>query len=262
MEMRRRKFCSPVRKWPSYGGCRLKINIPAGKPEVAIYSQIEEYTNGRQPTWDSPDIDTYHGSADKVPKLLDPLIARIKNLSEVGPATNALIHCEIGEFGIGTISSRIGTQMVSIKELEQVELSFPLPPGTVNGEQRITSHINIDLPGDLNPINNYGSQITYGGYSSVIGRDTVFDFPLLNNSGTARDFSLAVLQNDLAARVEPQDLTLAPFEQRQIRLFCTVPASVHPDIPSGVVRMEATVMCLTTDGRLYGGVTFFVLVDN
>lgn len=259
--MKQKTFCNPVRKSPISRAYTLDLNIPFEKPELAIYSQVERLNQGGQPSWDNPDIDTYRGSTEKEIRIIDEIKARIRNLSSVAPATNAIIHCDIGAFGIGISTTRLSSQIVNVMPSQQIEVSFPLPSHILNGEQRIAVHINVELPSDLNQINNFGSQIVFGGYSSVISRDPVFEFPVVNTTGNPMNCTLSTLQNELSATVEPQSFSLAPMEQIQAKLFCKVHEAVHPE-PSSVQRMEITLICRKESGELYGGLSFFILVDD
>lgn len=259
--MKTKNPCNPVRKPPVSRVCGLDLSIPMGKPDLQIYSQVEAMDSGIQVTWDSPDIDTYRGSTNNEIRILDTIRARIRNVSTIAPASNAIVHCDTGPFGIGTARTRLASQVVSVLPSQQIEVSFPVPPGFLNGEQRIATHITIELPSDLNPEDNSGSQVAYGGYSSVIGREPVCEFPVVNRTGITVNFKLLSLQNDLSAIIEPQSFSLAPLEQIQARILCKVPDNVH-STPPKVVRMEATVLCLKENGELYSGLTFFILVDN
>jgi hypothetical protein len=260
--MKTSSFCTPVRMAPVSPICRLEITQTlSAKPDLAIYNAMQEYQQGRQPTWDNPDISTYRGSDDKQIRLIDKVHARIKNLSNIVPATNALVHCYTGAFGIGTALTRLSTQMISVEPQQQCEVEFPVMLQLPNGEQRIAVRVVIELPGDVDPSNNTGSQIAFGGYASVLGRNPEFEFPVVNTTGQTFRASLSALENQLSAVVQPQSIVLNPMEEIHAKVSCQVPDSVHGQLYSPQ-RMNVTVACIMEGGELYGGLTHFIFVDD
>jgi hypothetical protein len=72
--------------------------------------------------------------------------------------------------------------MVSIGVNSEIELTFPLDQKTLKGDPRVGVHIKIEHPHDPVLINNVGSQVHDGGYTTESGRKFSLRFPLLNNS--------------------------------------------------------------------------------
>src|SRR5689334_593415 len=69
--------------------CLTILDTPVDRPDLSIYSQVEELAAGRAASWDSPDILT---NSWPPLSLLPEALVRIHNLSTQTPAINALVH--------------------------------------------------------------------------------------------------------------------------------------------------------------------------
>ena len=114
--------------------CRnIHTDDPVGKPDLAIYSQIEKMAGGNPPSWDSPDIVTN----DWRPfRLRNEANVKIRNLSQTVPAINAIIHYSTSPFGIGTSQQLRLSKSVNIAPGSEIELVFPLDQETLKGDPR------------------------------------------------------------------------------------------------------------------------------
>ena len=64
-------------------------DVPIRRPDLAIYSQLEEIAAGHIPRWDNPDIVTNDWGPFR---LMDEARITVRNLSADTPAVNALVH--------------------------------------------------------------------------------------------------------------------------------------------------------------------------
>ena len=60
--------CSPHRQSGLADGCCVRLNIPPERPDLAVYSQEEEFAKGVTPTWDSPDVVVYDANMQILPE--------------------------------------------------------------------------------------------------------------------------------------------------------------------------------------------------
>lgn len=255
-----RTWCAPPRKDPDQRCCCVHVDgPPPDRPDLAIYSQDEQFGMGTAPTWDSPDILTnlwapFH--------LLPEVSVVVRNLSPTASAVNADVALYISSFGIGMPRSLLSSQRISLGPQQQVSLLFPLSQAILNAaEQRIGTLVQITHPHDRNRINNVGGQHLADAYTSAAGRTFTVSFPVMNPLATAQVISLSALSNQLNAVVAPASRTFAPLEQALATLTLQVPAAVH-GTSAAPVRMDATVVGRSADGSLLGGLTYVVFIDN
>ena len=249
--------CTGTRKKPNKSCC---IEVDPEKirhPDLAIYSQLEEIQEGNQPNWDSPDITTNHW---KPFRLMETATVRVRNLSADTPASNALVHYSISPFGIGTPKELKLTKKVNVPASAEIELQFPLDSETLNGDQRVGVHIDIEHPHDEYLINNMGSQVHDGSYTSEVGRTHSIQIPVVNNSGLSRTIQLSVLPTDIIATISPSSHHLAPHEQIIATLSMEVPGFLSGAADS-VINRSVTVIG-RVGGELIGGVTKLLRIDN
>ena len=244
---------------PPRGGCVTIDDTPIEKPDLAIYSQDEQMAAGVATSWDSPDIVTNHWGPFR---LMEEARVKVRNLSPTTFAANALVHYFTSPFGIGTRRELRLTRMVSLAPLQEVELLFPLHQEVLKGDPRTGVHILIEHPGDDNTLNNRGSQVHDGGYTTESGRTFNVQIPVLNDSGVSREITLNVLPTDLLASVTPANHVFAPFEQLVATLHVQVPSFLTGS-PGAVVERAVTVIGrLAGGGEVIGGVTRLLRIDN
>ncbi len=230
----------------------LQIDTPIERPDLAIYSQLEEFAKGNVPSWNSPDITTnFTGTPTR---LMPEAIIRVRNLSAI-PASNALVHIFTAPFGIGTIQQLQISKQVHFGANQENELLFPFSQEVLKGDQRIGVNIKIEHPFDTQAINNQGSQFIDVVHTSESGRSQTRDISVFNNSAIAQEISLQVLANDVNASITPSTSNFAPFEQIVAKLSFNVPAS----ITNG--EREITVVGRLSDGTVIGGITLILFID-
>jgi len=240
--------------------CRC-INVqdtPIETPDLAIYSQAEQLANGGLPTWDSPDIITNDWGPFRLKLEAE---VTIRNLSATTSAINTAVHFYTSPFGIGTRRQLRLTRVVSLGPGEQTTLLFPLSQEVLSGDPRTGVHIVIEHPTDRNTINNAGSQVHDGGYTSESGRIVDVQIPILNDSGLTRDIQLSVLPTDLLATVTPSTRQFAPFEQIIATLHIGVPGFLV-GTPGSEIARSATVIARTGSGEVIGGATRLLRINS
>jgi hypothetical protein len=239
-------------------GCVSIRDTPIERPDLAIYSQLEQLSAGQAPSWDNPDIVTNDWGPFR---LRTEATVTIRNLSGSTAASNARVHYYTSPFGIGTRPTLRLTRVVSLGPNAQVDLAFPLTQELLTGDPRTGVHIVIEHPTDERLINNSGSQVHDGGYTSESGRSFSVAIPVLNDTGLTRRIDLAVLPTDLVANVAPLSHVFAPGEQIVATLSIDVPpflvGSAAVEIPRGV-----TVIGRTPAGELVGGVTRLLRINT
>jgi hypothetical protein len=221
-------------------------------PDLAIYSQAEQATLGNAPSWDNPDIITNLWGPFR---LMDETEVVVRNLSPTAPAINALVHYFVAPFGIGTPATLLQTRSVSLAPGAQTKLIFPLDKETHTGDPRVGVHVRIEHPHDGNAVNNIGSQVHDGSFTSEIGHASSVQIPVLNNSDAANTMQLTVLPTPVEASIEPTSHTFAPHEQILATLRFNVPASL-----SG--KQSVTVVGRFGSGALVGGATKLIDIDS
>ncbi len=244
---------------PPVGSCVTIRDTPLETPDLDIYSQEAQLAAGVAPSWDSPDIMTNHWSPFR---LMHEARVKVRNLSPTTFAANAAVHYFTSPFGIGTRRHLRLTRMVSLAPLQEMELLFPLHQEVLSGDPRTGVHIQIDHPTDSSTLNNRGSQVHDGGYTTESGRDFVVQIPVLNDSGVSRELTLSVLPTDLVATVSPASHVFAPFEQIVASLHIVVPAFLTGS-PGGEIHRAVTVMArLAGGGLVIGGATRLLRINN
>ncbi len=237
--------------------CIRVDDTPIETPDLAIYSQVEEIANGALPTWDSRDIITN----DWRPfRLRQEAEVTIRNLSSTTSAANALVHFYTSPFGIGTRRQLRLSRAVSVGPAQQVDLLFPLHQEVLAGDPRTGVHIAIEHPTDRNRLNNTGSQVHDGGYTTESGRSFDVGIPVLNDSGVSRQFQLSILPTDLLATIVPAGRLFGPFEQIIANLHVDVPAFLSGS-PANEIARAVTVVA-RTGGAVIGGATRLLRIDN
>jgi len=230
---------------------------PIDTPDLAIYSQGEQLATGGLPSWDSPDIVTN----DWRPfRLRQEATVTIRNLSGTTSAANARVHFYTSPFGIGTRRQLRLTRVVNVGPAQQVALLFPLHQEVLAGDPRTGVHIVIEHPTDRDGINNAGSQVHDGGYTTESGRTFNVSIPVLNDSGVIRQIDLAVLPTDLVATITPASRVFGPFEQVIATLHIEVPAFLIGS-PANEIARAVTVLARAA-GEMIGGATRLLRIDN
>ncbi|MCX5238881.1 hypothetical protein OG824_27130 [Streptomyces prunicolor] len=225
---------------------------------MAIYSQAEQIENGVLPNWDNPDIITN----DWRPfRLRSEAQVTIRNLSATVSAVNASVHFYTSPFGIGMRRELRVTRIVTVGPAQLVSLLFPLNREILTGDPRTGVHIVIDHPTDRNPVNNMGSQVHDGAYTTESGRSFDVRIPVRNDSSLTREIQLSVLPTDLLGTVTPSTRTFAPFEQIIALLHIEVPSILSGATGSEIAR-AVTVLARTGEGVVIGGATRLLRIDS
>ena len=102
-------------------------------------------------------------------------------------------------------------------------LTFPMTQALLAGDPRIGAHVVVQHPHDSKAINNRGSQTVFSVFTTDVGRNLTFEFPVVNDSGAARTITLALLPNNLSAAITPAVHNFAPWEQILARVTAHVP---------------------------------------
>jgi hypothetical protein len=238
--------------------CISVDETPIETPDLAIYSQAEQLANGALPSWDSSDIVTNDWSPFR---LRPEAEVTVRNLSATTSAVNASIHFYTSPFGIGTRRQLRLTRVVSLGPSQQVTLLFPLHQEVLSGDPRTGVHIVIEHPTDRVAINNAGSQVHDGAYTTESGRSFDVGLPVVNDSGVTRAFQLSILPTDLLANVTPSTYTFAPFEQIVANLHIEVPAFLS-GTPGNAIARGVTVLARADGGQVIGGATRLLRIDS
>jgi hypothetical protein len=251
--------CGGNRKTRTPSGCNsIVTSDPVEKPDLAIYSQQEELSNGNIPNWDSPDIIT---NSWRPFRLRNEANVKVRNLSPNVPAINALVHYATSPFGIGTRQERKLTKVVNLAPNQEIELQFPLDAATLEGDPRVGVHILIEHPHDPNQANNYGAQVHDGGYTTESGRNFNVQIPVYNDSNFSRQINLSLMPTDIIASVNTASHVFAPYEQLVVTLNIQIPGFLN-GAPDAIINRAVTVVGRLTDGTLIGGVTRLIRIDN
>lgn len=213
---------------------------------------------GISPTWNSPDITTNFYSPFEL--FVEPEF-KIRNLSATASAINTLVHVSTSPFGIGMQRTPLSTKVVNLAPSQEVTLLYPLPQSLLNGDQKIGVYVQIEHPHDKNLLNSRAAQIIFAVHTTEVGRSFSVQFPVLNQSGAARQITLSVLPNDLVTSLSPAVHSFAPFEQIQATLKIQVPNTIH-GTPAAVVEKEVTVIGRAPDGSVIDGLTYVVRINN
>jgi hypothetical protein len=256
----RERACRPHRQGIVGTSCCLVPDAPPpDRPDLAIYSQAEQFALGIPPSWDSPDILTNFWNPFR---LMPESQVTIRNLSQTATAANAQVLFSIATFGIGQPRSLLGSQIVTLAPGQQRDLTFPFPQAVLKApEQRIAVHVQILHPSDAKLINNAGSQLLADAYTSKVGRDFSVQFPVVNPTAGAQQISLTLLPNQLGAQVTPAAQIYGPLQQVMATLTLHVPANVH-GTPQAPVRSDATIVGRDGSGALLDGLTYAVWIDD
>lgn len=246
---------SPARS--SHCSCIDVRDTQIDTPDLAIYSQTERVSSGQLPSWDSPDIIT---NSWRPFRLRQEATVTVRNLSPTTSAANASVHFYTSPFGIGTRRQLRLTRVVNLGPAQQVDLLFPLHQEVLTGDPRTGVHIVIEHPTDNILINNTGSQVHDGGYTTESGRSFNVAIPVLNDSGASRQIDLSVLPTDLVATVSPLSHVFSPFEQLIAKLHVEVPAFLSGSSANTVDR--AVTVVARSGGQIIGGVTRLLRIDD
>lgn len=254
------QWCRPLRKDPDRRSCCVRIDgPPPDRPDLATYSQEEQFSLGAAPTWDSPDIVTNQWTPFH---LYPETTVTLRNLSPTVSAVNGVVSLYTSLFGLGMPRALLASQAVNLSPGQEVTLLFPLSQAILNAaDQRIGTFVRIDHPYDAKRINNSGSQLLADAYTSAAGRQFSVTFPVMNPLATAQQISLSVLPNQLNAVVTPGSQLFAPLEQIVATLSIQVPGSMH-GTPGAAIRSDATVVGRNADNTLLGGLTYVIWIDN
>lgn len=230
--------------------------IPQGRPDLHLYSQTEFINKNEVPSWINPDIDTgalLTAHEDKPYLTLDRVIVRITNRSTLAPAFNALIHCEVSEYGIGLPRTRLESKQVTINPSQTKSLEFQLSMPRSESDP-IGAFIRAELPSDINPIDNEGAQVSFGTYSYQNDDKTV-NFDVGNPTDQDGDISLTLHTNRLDALIEPAVFTLESGHRMPVKLSYNL-----DNIDRNAGGREDITVIARLNGVVIGGLTYYVRI--
>ncbi len=251
------RACAPRRRSPR-NSCCIHLDQPPDRPDPAIYSQYERLSIGLEASWNSPDITTNHWKPWRL--MQEPEVV-VRNISSTASAVGVQVLIKIAPFGIGLAKTAISAQVVNLAPGEVKKLLFALPQSVLTGDPHVGVFVEIAHSVDKNAANNRGDQVIAGVYTSEAGRNLTFAFPVRNDDPTARTLTFSTLGNDLGAGISPAAHAFSPFEQIQATLTVQVPGSLHGTPANHLVR-EVTVVARDGAGRVVGGITFIVRIDE
>lgn len=240
---------------PATCGCVPVAEDDIRRPDLAIYSQDEELAAGGTPSWDSPDIIT---NSWRPFRLNDEAQVKVRNVSAV-PAGGALVHYYTSPFGIGMQKTLLQTRRVDVPQGTEVTLNFPLDHATKTGDPRVGVHIAIEHPHDSAEINNRGSQVHDGSYTSEVGRTHTISIPVRNESNFPRTMTFEVLPSSLTATLSKASHAFGPWEQISVDMTVTVPGSIAA-VP-GSPPQHGISMLARSGSEVVGGATKLMRVD-
>ena len=251
--------CRPRQRKPHRRCCaRVDPEHPIERPDLAIYSQDEQLSLGSVPSWDNPDMITNSWG----PFRLNPESSVVvRNLSPTVSAANSVVHFYTSPFGIGTPRQLLATRLLSIPPGSQATLNFPLDSVTLGGDQRIGIHVRLEHPHDDKTLNNAGSQVHDGAYTTESGRSFSVNIPVLNHSNFTREIQLTFFPEDLTANLKWTSHLFAPHEQKIVTLNVEVPGALV-GAPGNEIHRAVTVVARLTTGELIGGATRLLRINN
>ena len=186
----------------------------------------------------------------------------MRNLSPSAAAVNAQVLLYTSPFGLGMPRSLLSAQAVSLAPSQSATLLFPLTQTILNGvDQRIGTYVRVVHPSDRRLLNNTGGQLLADAYSSAVGRSFAVTFPVMNPLASPQQIGLSVLANTLGATVQPATRLFNPMEQVMATLSLAVPTTLH-GTAAAPVRQDVTVTAYGADGRLIGGLTYVIWIDD
>jgi hypothetical protein len=258
--LNRERACPRPRPRPAPPSCCIETDTPIDRPDLAIYSQAEQFAAGGQPTWNSPDITTNFVGADK---LMPEAEVTVRNLSPSASAVGANVHCFVARFGIGFPRALIGTSVVSLAAGAQKKLKVPFPQAVLAGPQRIGFHVRIDHPSDPVNINNAGAQVIDAFATSKQGRVINTAFLVRNPLSGAQAVTVQQLgtQPGIQVNYAIAPGAFGPFEER----LCNVTISVEGWLVGGggvTHDCNVTFIARGADGAVIDGLTYYVGVDS
>jgi len=239
--------------------CCIGTDTPPKRPDPAIYSQPQRLALGQPTSWESPDIQTNWWDDWR---FMDAIQARIHNQSSESSAVNVLVQVRWAPFGIGTVFTPLGDQMINLGLAPDAKLvSFPTSAALRELGNDVSIEVSISHPHDKDAANNLGYQAIHGVRTSQAGRSPTMSFAVRNPSAAADTINLVVLANDIGATVSPTTRVFAPNEQITATLSVHVPAAIVPPA-GGFILKDATVVGYSSSGKLLGGVALLVRVDS
>jgi hypothetical protein len=240
-------------------GCCLNTTTPLERPDPAIYSQLQQLASGQQPTWNNPDITTNNFGPFS---LMTEAAVTVHNISAVASAIGIRVDAAVSRFGIGYPSTSITGAIISLPPSAQQQVTIPFPQSVLGGESRIGFHILLHHPNDISSLNNSGSQVVDGFYTSESGTTFDVSFPVRNPIGVSQTISVQLISGlpDLMPALSMDTSQFGPFEERLANVHC----QINSALLGGVVvqTREVTFAGWDQDGSLIGGLTFVVLIDS
>ena len=256
----KRSWCQPPRSSPGRDCCCITVDgPPPDRPDLAIYSQDEQFASGAAPTWDNPDIVTNYWNPFK---LQPETSVTIRNLSTTAGAVNGQVSLYISEFGLGMPQTLLSRKAINLGPSQNDILLFPLSQAALGlADQRIGTYVRIDHPYDSTPINNAGSQLIADAYTSAVGRAFSVTFPVRNPLDSPQQITLSALPSELNTAITPATRAFAPLEQIVATVALQVPGAIHGS-PAAEARRDVTIIALGAAGEVIGGLTYVVWIDN
>ena len=115
----------PARAQPSgkAPACCMNVNTPIDRPDLATYSQAEQFALGAQPSWNSPDITTNYVGQNK---LMPEANVVVRNESATAARSAPTCSATFSRFGIGYDRTLFGTATTNFAPGEEKLCWFPL----------------------------------------------------------------------------------------------------------------------------------------
>ena len=238
----------------------MNVNTPIDRPDLATYSQAEQFALGAQPSWNSPDITTNYVGQNK---LMPEANVVVRNKSATASAIGANVQCYVSRFGIGYDRTLFGTATTNFAPGEEKTLLVPFTQAVLAGEQRVAFHVRIEHPTDPVLINNAGAQTLDAFATGSQGRSIATTFRVRNPLAQTQSVQVQMLatQPGIQATFSIDASPFGPLEERQCQVQINVEAWLVGSA-SSVIDREVTFVGRGGDGQIIDGVTFYVGVHS
>jgi hypothetical protein len=235
------------------------VSTPLLRPDLAIYSQLEQISSGSAPTWDSPDITSVLLPTNQI---INEIVVKARNISTNCAALNGTVSLYSSIYGLGMPRNLQGQTSVTLVPQEETTVTFPLSQSVIASiPQQLGMHVSLAHPQDLKLMNNNGSQMLAAFPTSVMG-SRVFNIPIQvrNPFSTPQSVNLDLMPNALSANVQPS-VSLGALAQASVPVSITVPAALHGS-PANPIRLDMTVVASIAGTSFFDGLTAAIYVDD
>jgi hypothetical protein len=225
-------------------------------PDPYLYTQRLEFSEGRIPSWDNPDLIT-HNEQNYEP--LERITAKVHNSSSDVSSNGTAVRFEWSQFGIGFERNQLGTYSVDLSRRgfpgDMKELQVALPAEVI-ALKDLCVFVSVFHPHDNNHGNNEGEQCVKGRRVSEVGRSPIFDIPIRNSTSQILAITMNVNPNRWGINITPISFSLSPAQMQNVRVSFNIPQNV----PIGT-KQKFDVFATSPTG-LFGGIILGVNVDG